>query len=109
MAAVIVGAADHQAANARGAHFCEGDFLTDYICAIVMNINDGSDAERENLLLTSASVAWAGQFEGGRQGAAQISARWAAPSGAVCFGETLRARGTAPSRITRGGAVLGHA
>jgi hypothetical protein len=46
-------------------------------------------------------------FEAGRQGAAQISARWAAPARAVCVGETLRAQGTVPSRITRDGAVLG--
>jgi hypothetical protein len=57
---------------------------------------------------TSASVAWVGQFEAGRQGAAQISARWAAPPGAACVGETLRAQGTVPSRITRDGAVPGH-
>ncbi len=72
-----------------------------------MNIIDGSDAERESAWPTSASVAWAGQFEAGRQGAAQISARWTAP-GAVCVGEALRAQGTVPSRITRDGAVLGH-
>jgi hypothetical protein len=73
-----------------------------------MNINDGSDAERESNVSTSASVAWAGQFEAGRQGAARISARWAAPPGAVSVGETFRAQGTVPSRITRDGAVLGH-
>jgi hypothetical protein len=73
-----------------------------------MNINDGSDAERESNLPTSASVAWAGQFEAGRQGAAQISARWAGPPGAGCVGETLRAQGTVPSGITSDGAVLGH-
>jgi hypothetical protein len=73
-----------------------------------MNINDGSDAERESNRPTSAFVAWAGQFEAGRQGAARISARWAAPPGAVSVGETLRAQGTVPSRITRDGAVLGH-
>jgi hypothetical protein len=72
-----------------------------------MNINDGSDAERDSGWSTS-SVAWAGQFEASRQGAAQISARWAAPPGAVCVGETLRAQGTVPSRITRDGAVLGY-
>ena len=73
-----------------------------------MNINDGSDAERESNVSTSASVAWAGQFEAGRQGAARISARWAAPPGAVGVGETFRAQGTVPSRITRDGAVLGY-